>query len=67
MQPESCRTLPPLPLETLMAQTQGQIDYRIESTLDGQLMDLGIDAQKTFVSLISYVSVQGVSIFYLYS
>ncbi len=57
LQQECCQTLPPLPLEILVAQTQGQIGYMIESTLDSQLMELGIDSRKTFVSLISYVVV----------
>ena len=39
-----------------MAQTQGQIGYMIESTLDSELMELGINA-KPLVSLISYVVV----------
>jgi carbamate kinase len=45
-----------LPLEILVAQTQGQIGYMIESTLDSQLMDLGIHV-KPLVSLITYVVV----------
>lgn len=57
LQQELCHTLPSLPLEILVAQTQGQIGYMIESTLDSQLMELGIDTQKTFISLISYVVV----------
>ena len=31
---ESCDAVPKLPLEILVAQTQGQIGYMIESTLD---------------------------------
>ena len=38
LQQESCRKVPQLPLEILVAQTQGQIGYMIESTLDAQLM-----------------------------
>ena len=57
LQQESCNTLPQLPLEILVAQTQGQIGYMIESTLDNELMALGISAQKPLVSLISYVVV----------
>ncbi len=37
--------------------TQGQIGYMIESTLDTQLMELGVEPQKSFLSLISYVVV----------
>ena len=58
LQQESCRSFPPLPLEILVAQTQGQIGYMIESTLDSQLMELGLDQQKYIVSLLSYVVVQ---------
>ena len=56
LQQESCDRVPRLPLEILVAQTQGQIGYMIESTLDSQLMELGIDT-KPLVSLISYVVV----------
>jgi carbamate kinase len=55
-QQESCREVPKLPLEILVAQTQGQIGYMIESTLDSELMDLGIHV-KPLVSLITYVVV----------
>ncbi|MCD6272316.1 MAG: carbamate kinase [Deltaproteobacteria bacterium] len=56
LQQESCTEVRPLPLEILVAQTQGQLGYMIESTLDSQLMQLGIHAQP-LVSLISYVVV----------
>jgi carbamate kinase len=38
LQQESCNEVPKLPLEILVAQTQGQIGYMIESSLDSQLM-----------------------------
>lgn len=57
LQQECCESLPRLPLEILVAQTQGQIGYMIESTLDSELMALGLDQKKLFVSLISYVVV----------
>ncbi len=57
LQQESCDTVPKLPLEILVAQTQGQIGYMIESTLDSELMALGVVTQKSLVSLISYVVV----------
>ncbi|MEJ2158473.1 MAG: carbamate kinase, partial [Desulfobacteraceae bacterium] len=41
LQQESCPQVPRLPLEILVAQTQGQIGYMIESTLDSQLMAMG--------------------------
>jgi carbamate kinase len=56
LQQDGCDAVPKLPLEILVAQTQGQIGYMIESTLDSQLMDLGIHVTP-IVSLISYVVV----------
>ncbi|MFC1504895.1 carbamate kinase [Thermodesulfobacteriota bacterium] len=56
LQQEQCHATPRLPLEILVAQTQGQIGYMIESTLDSALMALGINT-KPLVSLISYVVV----------
>ncbi len=56
LQQECCDPVPKLPLEILVAQTQGQIGYMIESTLDTELMNIGINDQK-LVSLISYVVV----------
>jgi len=57
LQQECCNAVPALPLEILVAQTQGEIGYMIESTLDSELMELGIDTETNFVSLISYVVV----------
>ena len=57
LQQECCDAVPPMPLEILVAQTQGEIGYMIESTLDSELMDLGINTEKRIVSLISYVVV----------
>lgn len=57
LQQECCRCLPRFPLEILVAQTQGQIGYMIESTLDSELMSLGMDQDKLLVSLTSYVVV----------
>ncbi|MFP4387473.1 MAG: carbamate kinase [Desulfococcaceae bacterium] len=56
LQQECCDAVPGLPLEILVAQTQGQIGYMIESTLDAALMALGVEDQ-LFVSLLSYVVV----------
>ena len=50
LQQESCETAPRLPLEILVAQTQGQIGYMIESTLDSELMALGMITQKPLVT-----------------
>jgi len=57
LQQECCREeVPRLPLEILVAQTQGQIGYMIESTLDNQLMAIDVHDQR-LVSLLSYVVV----------
>jgi len=57
LQQECQDAVPKLPLEILVAQTQGQIGYMIESTLDSELMAQGISTEKPLVSLISYVVV----------
>ena len=56
LQQESCDAVPKLPLEILVAQTQGQIGYMIESVLDESLMEQGASF-KPLVSLITYVVV----------
>lgn len=56
LQQESCHAVPRLPLEILVAQTQGQIGYMIESVLDETLMEQGADFHP-LVSLITYVVV----------
>jgi len=56
LQQECAREVPDMPLEILVAQTQGQIGYMIESTLDQALMQIGVNTQP-LVSLISYVVV----------
>ena len=55
LQQECSPQVPPMPLEILVAQTQGQIGYMIESTLDEALAGIGL--KKQLVSLISYVVV----------
>jgi carbamate kinase len=45
LQQEKCPGIPNRPLEILVAQTQGQIGYMIESTLDNELMSLGTDVK----------------------
>ncbi len=57
LQQESCREVPNMPLEIIVAMTQGQIGYMIESTLDQALMEIGVMHEQLFVSLISYVVV----------
>ena len=56
LQQECCHQVPPLPLEILVAQTEGQIGYMIESSLDEALMNIGIP-YRPLVSLITYVVV----------
>ena len=56
LQQECTQKVPKLPLEILVAQTQGQIGYMIESALDEALMQLEIDF-RPLVSLITYVVV----------
>lgn len=58
LQQESCDSVPRLPLEILVAQTQGQIGYMIESVLDEALMERNADFH-LLVSLITYVVVDG--------
>ncbi len=57
LQQECCHEVPRLPLEILVAQTQGQIGYMIEATLDNELMRLGLDQEQYLVSVLSYVVV----------
>jgi carbamate kinase len=56
LQQECCPDVPRLPLEILVAQTEGQIGYMIESTLDSELMNIGVH-DKPLVTLITYVVV----------
>ncbi len=56
LQQEACDAVPKLPLEILVAQTQGQIGYMIESVLDESLMEQGTDFNP-LVSLVTYVVV----------
>jgi len=46
-----------MPLEVLVARTQGEIGFMIESTLDNELMRLGLDDQKLFLTVLTYVKV----------
>ncbi|MCF8129428.1 MAG: carbamate kinase [Deltaproteobacteria bacterium] len=57
LQQECCDAVPKLPLEILVAQTQGQMGYMLESTLDTALMESGLKFTPHLVSLISYVVV----------
>lgn len=57
LQQESCADVLKLPLEILVAQTQGQLGYMIESSLDSEFMAQGFGDNQKLVSLISYVVV----------
>jgi len=57
LQQDCCQAVPKLPLEILVAQTQGQLGYMLESTLDTALMESDLDLKQDLVSLISYVVV----------
>jgi carbamate kinase len=57
LQQEACAGVPNMPLEIIVAMTQGQIGYMIESTLDTELMGIGVVDEQPFLSLISYVVV----------
>jgi carbamate kinase len=46
-----------MPLEIIGAMTQGQIGYMLESSLDDALMEIGINGEQHFVTLITYVVV----------
>jgi carbamate kinase len=57
LQQESSEEVAQMPLEILVAETQGQIGFLIESTLDEELMQLGIDMEKYFLTVLTYVEV----------
>lgn len=56
LQQERCPDLPRMPLEILVARTQGEIGFMIESTMESELLALG-GPRRHLVSLISYVVV----------
>jgi carbamate kinase len=58
LQQESCDEVPKMPLSIVGAQTQGQIGYMIESTLDEELMRLRISDDKLFLTVLTYTSVK---------
>jgi carbamate kinase len=57
LQQEKCPEVPIMPLEILVAQTQGQIGYMIESSLDNEFMKMGADTKQLFVTVLTYVVV----------
>ncbi len=57
LQQESCDAVPEMPLEIIGAMTQGQIGYMLESSLDTALMEIGIEEEQQFLTMITYVVV----------
>jgi len=57
LQQEATTEVSKMPLEILVAETQGQIGFLIESTLDEELMHLGMDVEKYFLTVLTYVEV----------
>jgi len=57
LQQESCDVVPKMPLEIIGAMTQGQIGYMLESSLDTALMEIGIEQEQPFLTMITYVVV----------
>ncbi|TXT59580.1 MAG: Carbamate kinase [Promethearchaeota archaeon] len=57
LQQESSKEITKMPLEILVAETQGQIGFMVESTLDEELMQIGLDKEKLFLTVLTYVKV----------
>ena len=57
LQQEATEAVSKRPLQILVAETQGQIGYLIESTLDEELMKLNLDDEKLFLTVLTYVKV----------
>jgi carbamate kinase len=57
IQQESINEVQKMPMGILVAETQGQIGYMVESTLDEELMRLGKDQEKLFLTVLTYVQV----------
>jgi len=57
LQQESCDAVPKMPLDVVGAESQGQIGYMIESSLDTALMKIGVEDSQPFVTLITYTVV----------
>ncbi len=55
-QQEDSNCQPKMPLEILVAETQGQIGYMIEQTLDNELMSIGVNKQM-ISTVLTYVQV----------
>ncbi|MFX0039497.1 MAG: carbamate kinase [Promethearchaeota archaeon] len=57
LQQEATEFVTKRPLQILVAETQGQIGFMIESTLDEELMKIGLDEEKLFLTVLTYVKV----------
>ncbi len=57
LQQEASDEITRMPLQILVAETQGQIGFLVESTLDEELMRLGTDLEKFFLTVLTYVEV----------
>ncbi|MFX1499731.1 MAG: carbamate kinase [Promethearchaeota archaeon] len=57
LQQEATAFVSKRPLQILVAETQGQIGFMIESTLDEELMKIGLDVEKLFLTVLTYVEV----------
>jgi len=57
LQQEASDEITRMPLQILVAETQGQIGFLIESTLDEELTRLGTDLEKYFLTVLTYVEV----------
>ncbi len=57
LQQEATEFVSKRPLQILVAETQGQIGFMIESTLDEELMKIGMDEEKLFLTVLTYVKV----------
>ncbi len=57
LQQEATMAVTKRPLQILVAETQGQIGFMIESTLDEELMRIGLDEKKLFLTVLTYVKV----------
>ena len=57
LQQEATDEITKMPLQILVAETQGQIGFLIESSLDEELMRLGTDLDKFFITVLTYVEV----------
>jgi len=57
IQQESTKEVQKMPMGILVAETQGQIGYMVESTLDEELMRLGKDETTLFLTILTYVQV----------